>query len=228
MIMKRQETLSDNVPFANSLIFYAPLTEGDLTDHVSGATGIPCIEGGTMPVDNLTWDAANGAYKFHTNTIYQNAARFSVPSFADLIAGIDCNDTAWCCNVKCSNNKCYYPIDIGYVRAGDKDNRDWGYTPTHLNHVGSYVFDGQWHRVAVFFLYLSTTVNFYVDGILRKSITSVYTGNSKVYKRGWTDNMKKYISLGVNQDGQGDITMWIKDMRLYNKTFTDSEITALI
>lgn len=227
--MKRGDIIMANeqVPFASDLIFYAPLTQGDLTDHISGAVGTPYSENGTIYSDNLTWDTIENAYKFHTNKMYQHGARFSVPNFAELISTIHSDDTIWCCDVKCSNQNCCYALDIGYAKSGDTGNRDYGYTPAHLVRVGSFVFDNDWHHVVFGFNYSAHEIWAYVDKILRENTTS-YAISSKVFKPNWTNNMKKYISLGVNQDSyQGEITMWIKDMRLYNRDFTTAELASL-
>ena len=52
---------SQPIPFEEDLIFYAPLTQGDLTDHVSGTTGQLLTD------TTMTWDANKGMYLFHTS-----------------------------------------------------------------------------------------------------------------------------------------------------------------
>lgn len=67
--MKRQQHGLNNtpspggVPFAEDLIFWAPLTEGDLTDHISGVTGE--IQNGTT----VTWDSSKGMYLIDTTRV---------------------------------------------------------------------------------------------------------------------------------------------------------------
>lgn len=58
--MRREYNVIDKEPlppFAENLVFWAPLTEGDLTDHISGKNL-------TQTNGTVTWDAAVGAYKF--------------------------------------------------------------------------------------------------------------------------------------------------------------------
>lgn len=57
-------------PFYENLVFWAPLTEGDLTDHISGASLVANQNA------SITWDSAEGAYKFDLPT--------SVPSYKGI------------------------------------------------------------------------------------------------------------------------------------------------
>ena len=56
--MRREHVLDNisNIPFAEDLVFYAPLTEGDLTDHVNN------LQGKVKTTASITWDSSVGMY----------------------------------------------------------------------------------------------------------------------------------------------------------------------
>ena len=61
--MRREhKNIEEVVPFRESLVFYAPLTQGDLSDHVSGVK--PTTDSGCSYV----WDDAKQMYLFETST----------------------------------------------------------------------------------------------------------------------------------------------------------------
>lgn len=225
--MRREYSISreHHEKLPEGLVFWAKLDYGNLSDTISGVEGSPCFESGIQPSDNLSWDSNNNAYKFRTNARYQNSIRFYLPNFSSLVASIQSNSIIWSCEVKCSSNTCYYPITFGYCKNNDSGHL-YGYTPSHLNRVKNYVFDGRWHKVTFGFEFSTHTIYHYVDGVLRATSTDYYS-SSQVWKPNWNAEMKKYISLGVNQDGQGNITYWIRDMKLFNKEFTQQELSQL-
>jgi hypothetical protein len=60
--MKREQTNvtsggGGGVPFSGNLIFHAPLTQGDWTDHISGVTPV-------LGTGSCTWDSTYNAYRF--------------------------------------------------------------------------------------------------------------------------------------------------------------------
>lgn len=54
-------------PFAENLVFWAPLTEGDLADHISGVS--PTTDAGC----SVTWDADKGMYLMKSNGRYRSS-----------------------------------------------------------------------------------------------------------------------------------------------------------
>lgn len=63
--MKREHIISGTEPlppFSENLVFYAPLTNGDLTDHISGTN--PTLTGNGI----MTWDTNEQAYMFKMTT----------------------------------------------------------------------------------------------------------------------------------------------------------------
>lgn len=61
----------DTPPFAENLVFWAPLKHGDLKDHISGVD--PISDSGC----SITWDAAKQMYKFYAYGAEKSAANYN-------------------------------------------------------------------------------------------------------------------------------------------------------
>ena len=72
--MRREQLTDSNTPTGDELIFDAPLTQGDLTDHISGSVATY----GSNPNGSVVWDSTQNAYHFtKAKNSYGQACMFS-------------------------------------------------------------------------------------------------------------------------------------------------------
>lgn len=87
----RRETFEKGgggIPFAENLVFYAPLTKGDLTDHVSGNNAELCTDTSNNAQTSIVWDYNYNMYRLFTKGDnyaynYPFALRWNVPNLFD-------------------------------------------------------------------------------------------------------------------------------------------------
>jgi hypothetical protein len=67
-------------------VFYSPLNQGDLSDHISGSVGEPYNGSSySLPSDNLTWSDTNNAYLLHAKNVGQVSLRYPMTNLQSRI-----------------------------------------------------------------------------------------------------------------------------------------------
>lgn len=218
--MERRRLLDINgIPFAEDLIFYAPLTQGDTTDHISGQD-IHIRHAGA-----LTWDNAEGAYKFSGSY----AEFYSQFYWSNLSLGLNVSSANTVEYTMYSKIKIVSAVDITYSRFFPSVGRTDGsgrYVGSPLFQCTSFYFtsytSSHWYE---FVGSIANNVgNNYVDKILARTTTSGY-GVSGLP----ASDMNKYVSIFpiYNINGAHSGVAYVRDVRFYNRALTAAEIAQL-
>ncbi len=206
-------------PFAENLVFWAPLTEGDLTDHISG------VELKHTDESYVKYDSSMNAYQFFKKrkpdyngwdtSILFDAVNFPKGLKKEATQGYTI--TALC--KRSYIQKYNYPP---YVVLGLYTNNDtWRPSIAFSNDEPSSIKEQFARRTFV-----------YDNGIAKRFI------NGELVLQGNSESLANYISqntdvgnyIGVNLDRDGKDTNqkpWIADIRIYNRALTASEVAQL-
>ncbi len=187
-------------PYSENLVFWAPLTEGDLTDHVSGAS--MSVNSGTV-----TWDTSGG-YKcvgpLRNNTY--------IAAWNELSLGFDITNLQFTTTYEIFYFSSPYTIP---VCLGGR---------TFAQNIDLQLTNYKWQRIAnVLEPYDGVNLHYshqYVDGIDKNRIsrgTSPITGNVNT-------NVRVELNTTPNY---GSRTYIIRDIRIYNRALTASEVAQL-
>lgn len=207
-------------PFYENLVFWAPLTEGDLTDHISG------VELKHTDESYVKWDSSMNAYQFFKKrkpdyngwdtSILFDAVNFPKGLKKEATQGYTI--TALC--------------KRSYTQS-------YNYPPYVV--LGLYTTNDVW-RPCIAFSNLEPSSTKEQWG--RRTFLRNADGNSKSYfntqliTQGTDGNLASYISqntdvlnyIGVNLDRDGkdkNQNPWIADIRIYNRALTAEEVAQL-
>lgn len=219
--MERRRLLDINgIPFADDLIFYAPLTQGDTTDHISGQD-IHIRHAGA-----LTWDNAEGAYKF--NGSY--AEFYSQFYWSNLSLGIDvtsANTVEYTMFAKVkivsANTDIYY---CRFLPSAGRTDGSGRYTGSPLYQGSSFYFSSyissHWYEFAG--SNANNVANNYIDKTLARTTTIGYQVSGLP-----ASDINKYVSIfpTYNVSGANSGVAYVKDVRFYNRALTAAEIAQL-
>lgn len=199
-------------PFAENLVFWASLTEGDLTDHVSSL--VPNGQG------TATWDAQKSMYLLDStqNNQWKAALRYT-KNGGFPINSIDGHSIYL--RIQLISNTTDYEVFAActsiYIR-----NNGWSSLKEcfgYINQVVSGVqVDGQTHSVC--FTAKAGEWKCYTDGLL------VYTGQG--YTAAQQENPPTQLDVCATNTGSNRrIKLYARDVRLYNRILTASEVAQL-
>jgi hypothetical protein len=228
------------VPFAENLVFYAPLTEGDLTDHISGKVGITDTQSSTGSSEyyaTCSWNSNVGAYDMYSigrnkYNDYSSPLRFDNLTLytgegTDNIANQGLTIYMEIYQTKYSGN------GYAFMFAVDDANVSFSeYKHSYDNKAQStFMTDGtcnfgirrkecpatsSFHK-CVATVTSSGTITWYMDGASKGSGS-------------WGGNMKgNPTSCAVLQQtfNTSEQEAYIKDLRIYNRCLSASEVSQL-
>lgn len=205
-------------PFAENLVFWAPLTEGDLTDHISGVS--PTTDAGC----SVTWDANKGMYKLRcyssSNYSYVAALHYVVGEIIDLntLNRDGFTITLFMQEISYSGN--HYSA---YASANGL-KEVFGSGSVANDNAYMYVcgarFSGttvkQDNRITV--VCNNQVIRYYYNGVLSlESGWSFINDKSGIYS----------ISVCQKHSNNTEMTIFAKDVRIYNRALTASEVAQL-
>lgn len=198
-------------PYSENLVFWAPLTEGDLTDHISGL--VPNVQG------SATWDANKGMYLLDST---QNNQRKAALRYTKS-GGFDINcQTGWTLFgifEKVSSTWNYNAImactSIYLRNVGWSTNKECF---IYVNELLTGVLSGI-HKICIATTNGVGAVNVYVDGVL------VYTGDG--YSASQMSNPPTQVDICASNSNSNRICEYAKDVRVYNRKLTASEVAQL-
>lgn len=197
-------------PFAENLVFWAPLTEGDLTDHISGVS--PTTDSGC----SVTWDAVKGMYRLYAYNKKMSSLKY------DCLHG-----------VIPENHNISIVIDIEEVSISNIYNFIFGLPPYEYgaapyNYNMAYLRHDRYNnsttnrlvgRLCV--VYDDKILRFYKDGVFVK--TYDWSQSTSPIK---TDIGNVRINQIPNNYGYNG-TIYAKNARIYNRALTASEVAQL-
>lgn len=222
-IMRKEHlnTISEDIPFVENLIFHTPLTEGDLTDHVSGVSPTPGTGG-------CTWDSAYDAYRIFTTAEYQHCLIYNIPDGIDFKSSENYNFSIYAKVLIVNHGG---TVDFAMLGAGAMNGNDAvgvfsiGETHRFNTSPNSPVSLGAWHELCM--TRGSRDVLFYVD----KSLVKSSFWNDTYYA---VFNIAKAVEVGANKYiSVGSVPFnytfnaYIKDVRIYDRVLSVSEVAQL-
>lgn len=236
--MRRDDFLKtggpDLPPFAEDLVFWAPLTEGDLTDHISGETGT------TSPGASVQWDDSKGMYLMSVST---------TDSYG---RGHDCVALKFSGNALLSNLAGHYrdcSVFLKVIEVSFTGVNTTSFASNKTRYFSCSSMKDVWET--------SPRANIYVDGsaihygqiidpgsLVKICYTASSSGNGKVYVNsyvrdtGVSDSLANPLSLGImDKNGHATSTSspyntiycsaYIKDVRFYKRCLSASEVAQL-
>ena len=215
--MRRDEIIKGiDVPFAEYLVFYAPLTEGDLTDHISGT------EASINPNATVQWDAASQMLHLYTaNAVsspsyeksiwWENLAKLmSFPDGVTLYAEMEE------VNGECSGNSYSAIVATPTVKSGPSPYYMCNYRYTYKGGSGNGYIERLSHAKYSAVFGTNGTVDFYKDSVLKGGVTNWSTPVN--------DGSVSVCQLNSNNYKYG---IKIRDVRIYNRQLSVSELAQL-
>lgn len=201
---------------SGDLIFDAPLTQGDLTDHVSGVTA----SFGSTPNGDVTWDSTIGAYHFYKMGVGQSCY------WNNLDLGLDLTN-----NTVNDNIRVEYDI---YSTIDPTGNSNWNaesswrraivlgaYTTTSQNtfflpvswtiYQSPLLLSNTWQHIVS--VCANSTTSTSVDNVSASDIP-----NGNINKNAGTltpSYINNYLSIGKNDNGSRFIDAYIKNIKIY-------------
>lgn len=217
--MERRRLL-DNPQLDPSIVFYAPLGQGDTTDHISG---------NDVTVDSygaLSWNNSESAWYF--NGSYYGYYSKSLFAWKNLDMGIFSSSTT-AANVVFTISakiKVQSANDIGTSRfipsfSYVQDGSHYLYAFASRGAFWNASIDGQWHEYTL--RVSNGSAECMLDGVLKNTYSMSMSQSGFVVAD--TDNYLAVYSLfNANKFGG---SAYIKNVIVYNRALTDAEIAQL-
>jgi hypothetical protein len=198
------------VPFAEDLVFYAPLTEGDLTDHISGVTGVERT-GGT-----LTYDSNAEMYHIYSegdSSSSKGGLYFGDWQAFDASNGITMYIYAQEVPSEISGNSFSAIISIPLLTANTSTVYICNYRYTNKTYYQQFI---QTASKLVVVWNTDGSVSYYRDGTFVRTDT------------GWTGRSPfTCITIGQLHTRNTKYGLLFKDARVYNRALTAQEVAQL-
>lgn len=205
-------------PFVENLVFWAPMTENDVTDHISGTS--PTSDTGC----SYTWDANKGMYLCETtgsssslnaamiwtglnlNIAPADSQQYTITGVFEWVLGGGSYNGKYFCYMACNNYHNQSPTTIRYSNG---DVEDEGISPTT---VGI-------HRLTI----IADNSNG-LKKMIRYEDTRLTTNKSN-----WGGFRTAPTSVAVGQflNGVTSGKIYAKDIRVYNRALSASEVAQL-
>lgn len=221
-------------PFPENLVFWAPLTQGDLSDHISGEVGV------SSSGCSATWDSGEGMYLLSAATTdaygrghNSDALRYNS---AALRANLTGTQTTGMTVYMVMREHTYVPGPSGIYGVSRyfscSDMYDVWETSPRMNVLvdgarlqQSQIDTAKLWKVAVVYNPLTRQIKIYNNGSLFITFS-------------WTDTPAAPLSVGLcSKNGHSSSTSsgyntisfsaYVADVRIYNRQLTDSEIAQL-
>lgn len=221
-------------PFSENLVFWAPLTQGDLSDHISSEVGV------SSSGCSATWDSSEGMYLLSAATTdtygrghNSDALRYNS---AALRANLNGTQTTGMTVYMLLKEHTYVPGTNGQYGVSRyfscSDMYDIWETSPRMN----VLVDGARLRQSQ----IDTTKLWKVAVVYNPSarLLTFYDNGSPMYTAAWTDTPAAPLSVGLcSKNGHGTSTTsgyntksfsaYVADVRIYNRQLTASEVTQL-
>lgn len=221
-------------PFTEDLVFWAPLSQGDLTDHISGETGVSSSN------CSAVWDSTEGMYLLSAATTdaygrghNSDALRYNS---AALRANLNGTQTTGMTVYMLLKEHTYVPGPSGIYGVSRyfscSDMYDVWETSPRMNMLvdGARLQQGQ----------IDTTKMWKVVVVYSPTARQIkiYDNGSQLIIFSWTDTPAAPLSVGLlSKNGHGTSTTsgyntisfsaYVQDVRIYNRQLTSLEVAQL-
>lgn len=207
-----------DVPFAENLVFYAPLTEGDLTDHISGNT-----LNYNASLNPVFWDNEKKMYRF------SKVAKPYEMYYNVNLDGIVGDYTIVCEYLPERTHTYNYPtvLILGSYASSDV------WRPGMYSLRNDLSGERALQRMRIWPYSIETqTANMYMingEGNVEYLCQYGVPSDTICAPHNWDNsNMcRTRVSINPKRDNNDTYAVWIKDIRIYNRFFTQEEIAQL-
>ena len=211
-----------DVPFAENLVFYAPLTEGDLTDHISGKS--PSTDSGCT----VTWNSTYNMYQLYcSGGAYRAALRWVGLTLYDAGHNISTDGLTVTAKIKFisqsgNNYSALYSCDSLKDTFGQ-------YTRNK-----AYLYNCN-YRYGSSGTGLGSNVNQLTTTLVRSGSPNIkwYKNSTLANSTNWdtanisTTRAPDTLSLCEMHTNNTNMTILISDVRVYDRALSDSEVAQL-
>lgn len=227
--MRREAKQQSYIDWLKSLgcVFYAPLTQNDLTDHIGGTTGVPV----NASSGNLVWNSSQNAYRLVSSTWGANPLRFPMIDLQTRWNGA--LSWTWVMDIRKINYATFQMI-IGYI---PNTANNWTYTNNNgwpLDGFGSDNVDySSFHRYAISFEYITSTQYHlirYIDNAIFSDDPNWWNTSTLEQKRcpeKWPNSYYNYISLCSCISSNHKTDAYVRNCFLFNTILTNQQIMSL-
>lgn len=218
-ITASQECEYSSIPFESELIFYAPLNEGDLTDHISEASL-------TNYGSNVTWDSTMGMYKFAAVT-KANEMYFPV----NLSTKITNNTYTILAEIQNPSYSTYnYPAPIvigGYSDSASGTDGSWRPSLSNWSKITN---QGLSRNSRMYFVYITNGTTQYCKVIYNNTVYTIVSESTSASAKlsNWNALMKSRVAMNPSRRDDYIYNSYIKDARIYNFALTDAQLLEAI
>lgn len=217
--MARREYNVKSDVFPSGLVFYAPMSQGDLTDHISGNSLV------IANPNKVTWDSDNGMYRVQKDT-KANEMYWSVDLTLNMEATAEQNYTMYCWAQRLNTNQFQnYPMFfiIGSYRQSDTFNPScfsMKFEDTVARELVQAHITRKNGTVGNFITYHDDTLDNYYNENLA-STTRHYCNN-------WVnDNWAKVAVNPQRHANDTNIAILVSNIMIFNRALSDSELIYL-
>ena len=223
-------TPTPSIPFQENLIFHAPLTQGDLTDHISGSNLTV-----TSPA-TCTWDSSKEMYYFNASNMgyYNTMFRWFGLSLglinnASTTASLHFT-VSWYCIIDITSWTTVYGEYLWWSR--------WIPSMSYVKSQGNYSYagfidssdylglkEGDYGRFTL--VINGSSILFYKDGTLVNTTNTNLSRGGSVYYNNIDTNICIYYMYKRSTDHGHSGACHYKDIRVYNRSLSASEVAQL-
>lgn len=196
-----------------SLIFYAPLTQDDLTEHITGNSFTITGDG------QMTWDESNQIWHFVTpTTTYKCIMTIEFPWEDKLANGFTCIvDGMRISGPSIANNKCR-PFLMGDGTTSSEKFPEWTLCPGSTDRWG--------YSMGTFIVYRTTTNN---TKAWKYNGTVFWNQTQSWQKKDFSYPHSNYMSIGCSgHPNYRQAHFGLKNIRIYNRILSTEEIAYKI
>lgn len=211
--MLMSNSLEQNTTYDPSLIFYAPLSKDDLTEHITGNSFQITGDG------QMTWDGSNNIWHFVSpTTTYKCIMTIEFPWEDKLANGFTCIvDGMRISGSSVANNNCR-PILMGNGTTNSEQDPEWILCPGSSDRWG--------YNIGTFIAQRTTSNN----AKAWKYNGSVFWNKAQSWqKKDFAYPCSSYMSVGCSgHSNYRQAHFGLKNIRIYNRILSDEEISYKI
>lgn len=214
--MRREHHINRLIP--ENCIFYAPLTQGDLTDHISGINA----SYGNHPNGSVEWDSNVGAYHFYKNGAGQaccwdglnlgfdltadNKVIDNILVELDIYSSVDpTGNNYW------NGESCWRRALVFGAYATGTHNTYFLPIPWEI-YSGSFIKTNQWQHISS--KKVGQIVTCWIDDIQISAVAEKVSSNAGGLTPSYVSSK---ISVGKNDNSSRYIDVYLKNLKIFKE-----------
>lgn len=213
--MRREAKQQSYIDWLKSIgcVFYAPLTQGDITDHIGGGS---CSNSQSGDGGTITWDPNEGAYLFR-----KTSGRGQAASFRNLNLNIDLSETyphiTFMYKMRFNSTTTRTLLLGGYETTNHNTKwRGFNETSWYSGKINTWTITSAWTLPED-----ATNVHLCCDDFELVTTNTIYNNYGTLDRT----MINRMLSFGTSDtSGSGQATnLYAKDIYVFNRSFTNEE-----